>query len=230
MKVAVSQSNYLPWRGYFDMIASVDVFVLLDDVQFTRRDWRNRNRIKTPNGLSWLTIPVESKGKYEAKIAEIEVPDDGWKDQHLKTLSHAYSRSDHAKEILGWLAGVYGDSRSAKLHEINQHFIERINAFLGIDTILVSSLDFSTPSEPNERLMSICRELGATNYVTGPAARDYLQEESFNAEGIAVEWFDYGPYLPYRQPWGDYEERVSVIDLLLNCGVNAKNVYRGRGL
>lgn len=227
MRVAISQSNYLPWRGYFDMIASVDVFVLLDDVQFTRRDWRNRNRIKTANGLSWLTIPVETKGKYEAKIAEIEVLDESWKEQHLKTLTHAYSRSDHAKEMLGWLGVAYRELKADRLHEINRHFIERITGFLGIETILVSSLDFLTPDEPTERLISICKALGATTYVTGPAARDYLQEKNFNAEGISVEWFNYGPYLPYLQPWGAYEERVSIIDLLMNCGSGSPDIFRG---
>lgn len=227
MRVAISQSNYLPWRGYFDMIASVDVFVLLDDVQFTRRDWRNRNRIKTASGLSWLTIPVETKGKYEAKIAEIEVPDENWKEQHLKTLTHAYSRSDHAKEMLGWLGVAYRELSANKLHEINRHFIERINGFLGITTTLVSSLDFSTPDEPTERLISICRELDATTYVTGPAARDYLREEHFHSEGVVVEWFNYGPYPPYRQPWGNYEERVSIVDLILNCGSGSRSVFRG---
>ena len=227
MRVAISQSNYLPWRGYFDMIASVDVFVLLDDVQFTRRDWRNRNRIKTPSGLSWLTIPVESKGQYQATIAEIEASNEGWKDLHLKTLTHAYSRSDYAKETLDWLAGVYGELAAHNLHEINRHFIERINVYLGIETVLVSSLDFSTPSEPTERLISICKELDATTYVTGPAAGDYLQEGRFHSEGIAVEWFKYGPFPPYHQPWGTYEERVSIVDLLFNCGANSRNVFRG---
>lgn len=211
------------------MIASVDVFVLLDNVQFTRRDWRNRNRIKTPNGLSWITIPVETKGKYEAKIFEIEVPNESWKEHHLKTLTHAYSRSDCAKEMLEWLSGVYDELQSARLHEINRHFIERVNQILGIETVLMSSLDFSSPSEPTERLISICKELDATRYVTGPAARDYLQEESFTSEGIVVEWFKYGPYPPYQQAWGGYEERVSVIDVLLNCGANARDIYRGDG-
>lgn len=226
MRVAISQSNYIPWRGYFDMISSVDVFVLLDDVQFTRRDWRNRNKIKTPSGIAWLTIPVVSKGKYAASIAEIEVRDDDWREKHLQTLAQFYSRSEHGGEILKWLTETYSGITSSYLHKINRYLIERINNFLLIDTPIISSLDFLTPSDPTERLLAICRELGASTYVTGPAAADYLRQQSFHSAGLDLEWFNYGPYASYRQAWGEYDEKVSIVDVLLNCGAESRNVYR----
>ena len=224
--MAISQSNYLPWRGYFHLIDSVDIFVLLDDVQFTKRDWRNRNKIKSASGATWLTLPVETKGKYKAKIYEIQTSDESWKNQHIRTREHMYARAGHATTVLPWLREVFAKAPKSELYLINRHFVQHINQFLGIDTVLASSLDFDTPSDPNDRLVAICSALGAQTYVSGPAAKQYLDESQFAASNIDLEWFQYGPYSEYPQLWGPWEERVSVVDLLLNIGDEATHVFK----
>lgn len=215
-RVAVSQSNYIPWIGYFDLIDSVDAFVIYDEVQFTRRDWRNRNRIKTPQGPKWLTIPVESKGNYYSKISDMTVSDPGWAEKHWKTLEYNYRKARGFAEVEPWLKSAYESVDSRTLSHINMHFLERILAVLGISTELHLSSSFHLPEDRNERLLTICENLGATEYVSGPAARSYLAEDQFNSSGLRVEWFNYPKYPQYSQLWGDFVPHLSVVDGFFN--------------
>ena len=226
-RIAILQSNYLPWKGYFDLMAYVDEFVFYDEVQYTSRDWRNRNRIKTPNGLQWLTVPVKYDYLSRPSIASIETHDDGWQALHWKTIERNHARARHADAARLLLAPLYLEASQCKLSEWNRRSIARIARFLRIGTRLVDSTAYpSVASDPTQRLVDICIQAGATHYVSGPAARAYLREAAFVERGITVEWFDYDGFPPYPQLWGDFEHRVSVIDLLFNCGHRASRYLR----
>ena len=220
--IAIVQSNYIPWKGYFDMIHMADEFVLLDDIQYTRRDWRNRNKIKTPNGLHWLTIPVVVKGKYFQRIDETQISDRSWSEQHWTTLEQFYRRAPcfslYCDDVRTWYdrAGKY-----ERLSEVNHWFLSRICETLRIPTKIRWSTEFSTPDEKSERLLAICLQAGASRYLSGPAAKGYLDVNAFRDQGIDVLWMDYGGYRPYPQLFGDYEHGVSVLDMLFNVGAAA---------
>ena len=225
-KVAISQSNYIPWKGYFDLIAHVDQFILFDDMQYTRRDWRNRNKIKTPQGLNWLTIPVKVKGKYFQKINETLVDGHNWKTNHLKQIEINYRKAEYFHEVYSLLEPLYLENKTEYLSEINKSFIIKINEYLGIETKILTSDQFDLLKDKNERLIKLCKEVNAEVYVTSPAAKVYLDESQFINENIIVEWFDYDGYLTYPQLWGQFEHFVSVIDLLFNCGKNSINYFK----
>jgi hypothetical protein len=220
-RIAISQSNYIPWRGYFDMMASVDEFVLYDDVQYTRRDWRNRNQIKTPQGLQWLTVPVRVKGKYLQTIRETEIElATAWAADHLKALELNYRKAGCFAEVMAWLAPLYADL-PPMLSQLNSRLLQAVAVRLGLRTALTQSDQYRLEGDPTERLASIAQQAGADVYVSGPAAKAYLDESVFAARGIRVEWFDYGGYPPYPQLWGDFIPNVTVLDLLFNCGDEA---------
>jgi hypothetical protein len=220
-KVAIVQSNYIPWKGYFDLINMVDEFVLYDDMQYTRRDWRNRNYIKTPNGLEWLTIPVDVKGKYLQKIRETRVSEPGWAANHWKTLTHNYAKARHFPAYRALFEDLYLGSDEDLLSRINYRFIEAVCGQLGIRTRLSWSMDYELIEGKTERLVGLCKSAGATHYLSGPAARGYLEEDQFAREGIEVSYMDYSGYPPYTQLHGAFEHGVTVLDLLFNEGPDA---------
>jgi hypothetical protein len=226
-RVAILQSNYLPWKGYFDLMAHVDEFIFYDEVQYTTGDWRNRNRIKTPQGLKWLTVPVKYHFEQRPSIASIDIDGERWREQHWKTIQYNYARALHAACASDLLERFYLGRAPARLSELNRASITAIASFLGIRTRLSDSIDYPSPKgDPTRRLIDICAQAGATHYVSGPSARAYLREAAFHERGLAVEWFDYDGYPPYPQLWGDFEHRVSVIDLLFNCGQQAPQYLR----
>jgi hypothetical protein len=225
-RIAIVQSNYVPWRGYFDLIASVDEFVLLDDAQYTRRDWRNRNRIKTAQGTQWLTISVQVKGRYTQTISQTQVADARWAHAHWETLRHAYGGAERFGEARDFVKGLYAAAPGPFLTDVNRHFLEVISRRLGISTPLTSSDVYAPQGAKTERLLDICRKAGATEYVSGPAARTYLEIERFEAEGIVVSWFEYGPYPAYEQVHPPFDPQVSILDLLLCAGADAPHLVR----
>lgn len=222
-KIAISQSNYIPWKGYFDLIASVDEFILFDDMQYTRRDWRNRNQIKTPQGQQWLTIPVLVKGKYFQKIRETEIDGIDWISSHWKSLEQNYRRSPHYHEIAEWLEPLYVKVAHTHTHisSLNRCFIEAICNYLGIRTRITNSWDYKLVEGKTERLASLCLQAGGCEYISGPAAKDYLDENIFCDSNIKLTWFDYSEYKPYSQLWGEFIHGVTILDLLFNCGKNS---------
>jgi WbqC-like protein family len=220
-KVAIVQSNYIPWKGYFDLINSVDEFILLDEVQFTRRDWRNRNRIKTPEGPVWLTIPVRVKGKYFQKISETEVSDPGWAEHHWKTLTANYGRAPHFSAFCEVLERSYLGCNESHLSLINRRFLDAICQILGIGTRIVDSAAYGLVEGKTERLVSLCTQASADVYVSGPAAKAYIEEEIFRQAGITVEYFDYSDYPEYPQSHPPFEHAVTILDLLFHTGSRA---------
>lgn len=225
-KVAILQSNYIPWKGYFDLIAYVDTFVLYDEVQFTKRDWRNRNQIKTPQGPQWLTVPVLSKGKYDQKIKDTLLDGQEWRAAHWKSLELNYRRAKHFEEVASWVKPLYLTADETHLSELNLNFIRGINAYLGIPTHIANSSDYVLADDRNERLLSICTQVDGDEYVSGPSAKDYLDEAVFAAAGVKVTWFDYSGYSEYTQQWGEFTHYVSILDLLFNCGKDAPRYMR----
>jgi hypothetical protein len=218
-RVGIIQSNYIPWKGYFDFIAACDEFVLLDEVQYTRRDWRNRNRIKTTSGLQWLTIPVEVKGKYEQRIDEVRISNATWAGEHLRALQLVYGRAPHFREVWPFVEALYASvSQEPFLTRINETMIRSVAGFLGIATPIRRSDEFATIEGKNERLMSICVQLGANEYLSGPAARAYIDVSSWRDNGIEVRYKSYAGYAEYPQLHPPFEHAVTVLDVLFNAG------------
>lgn len=225
-KVAILQSNYIPWKGYFDLIAAVDEFILYDDMQYTRRDWRNRNQIKTPQGLHWLTIPVRSKGKFHQKIRETETEGGDWQEKHWSSICQNYRRAKYFEEVAEVLEPFYRKSRETNLSSINRGLMEVICGYLGIETRITNSWDYVLIDGKTERLADLCIQAGADEYVSGPAAKAYIDEACFSERDIRLTWFDYSGYPEYPQLWGEFCHGVSIIDLLFNCGKESPTFMR----
>jgi len=220
-KVAIVQSNYIPWKGYFDLINKADEFILFDDMQYTRRDWRNRNQIKGPAGLTWLTIPVENKGKYFQRIKETVINDAGWNRRHWQSIIQNYSRARYFPTYKEVFEDLYLNCHERVLSQINYRFLVRICDLLGIKTRLSWSMDYQLVEGKTERLVDLCKKAGASEYLSGPSAKTYVNEEIFRSEGIGLEYVDYSGYPEYHQLYGDFVHEVSVIDLIFNEGPEA---------
>lgn len=219
--VAIAQSNYIPWKGYFDLVNSVDELVLYDDMQYTRRSWRNRNLIKSPGGPVWLTIPVQVKGKYFQKIKDTVVADDKWASDHWRSIVHNYSKAKCFSEYRHLFEELYLGSKDKPLSCINYRFIAAICRILGISTTISWSMDYHLAGDKTEMLVNLCKQTSATHYLSGPAAKVYLDEELFRRQGITVSYMDYSGYREYQQLYPPFESNVSIIDLILNEGPDA---------
>lgn len=223
-KVAIIQSNYIPWKGYFDVIHDVDVFVFLDDVQMTKRDWRTRNKIKTPRGAEWLTVPVY--GGREQLIYEVNIAQTDWQSQHAKTIQSNYSKAPYYKEYQFLLEWLYKTPHT-NLSQFNRETTQMICEILGIKTEFHSAMEFGVSGAKDERLINICREVGATLYLSGPAARDYIVEENFRNADITLCYKEYPNYPEYNQLFPPFEHGVSILDVLLNCGPKTSHYIWG---
>ncbi|MCH2038200.1 MAG: WbqC family protein [Rickettsiales bacterium] len=230
-KVAIIQSNYIPWKGYFHMIDKVDHFILLDDVQYTKRDWRNRNRIKTKQGLQWLTIPVQTKGKYNQSIMDTKVSGHQWADKHWAHIMHTYQHASFFAEYHQTIKQLYDQVKHEdSLSRINYSFIQALCVLFGITTSISYSTDIMplealASYDKNERLIAICNAVDASHYLSGPAAKTYMDEERFKQEGIEVEFMNYPNYPDYPHLYGKCDHYVSIIDLLFHAGNDASLFY-----
>ncbi len=217
-RVAVVQSNYIPWIGYFDLINSVDHFVFLDDVQYTSRDWRNRNKIVTSNGVAWLTIPIDATStSNQAQISEVRLANEKWKEKHIEVVRRNYSRSNHFSEFFHQFESMMLEESDIYLSRFNQRITKRLCSLLGIQTEMVDSSVFPTSGRKSEKLIELCLKLNATTYVSGRSAQNYLDIELFKRNGISVEWFDYS-YFSYSQLWNVRDSKVSIIDPIFQVG------------
>ncbi|MGO9314986.1 MAG: WbqC family protein [Syntrophobacteraceae bacterium] len=222
-KIAIVQSNYIPWKGYFDLIAAVDEFILYDEMQYTRRDWRNRNRIKTPNGLQWLTVPVKVKGKYLQSIRETEVDGYDWADSHWKALCHNYCKAPYFHKMAETLRPLFMETEHTHLSPLNRVFINWVCGQLGIKTQISNSWEYRLCEGKTERLVDLCVQAEGDEYISGPSAKNYIDESMFAQCGVKLTWFDYDGYPEYPQLWGEFTHGVTILDLLFNCG---KDSYR----
>jgi len=218
-KIAILQSNYIPWKGYFDMINMVDEFILYDDVQYTKNDWRNRNKIKTSQGVQWVTIPVRQTS-LEQTIKETKVQDKRWRKKHWATISQNYTKAKYFKEYKDLFEELYLGDDEEYLSQINYKFIIAINKILGISTKIRWSSEFDLTDGQTEKLLGICKDCNANIYLSGPAAKDYFDEELAKKENIKVEWMDYSGYPEHKQLFEPFEHGVTILDLLFNEGSN----------
>jgi hypothetical protein len=230
-RIAIVQSSYIPWKGYFDLIAAVDEFVVLDTVQYTRRDWRNRNRIKTPGGPLWLTIPVMTKGRFDQRICDTRTTDQRWAEKHWRTIRANYARAPFFRHYEDPLAALFAGVDDDSLSAVNYRFLAGLCRLLNITTLLRVSTDYVVDdTDATQRLLSICRQAGATEYLSGPSARGYLDEPRIVQAGVTVLYADYAGYPEYPQLYPPFEHQVSVIDLLVHTGPNARSFMRAQNI
>lgn len=211
------------------MINMVDEFILYDCVQYTKNDWRNRNLIKTPGGIEWLTIPCRFESLNQ-KINETKVTNKLWASKHFKTISQNYSKAKYFKEYREIFENLYKEVADEEfLSNINYKFLTAINAILGITTKISRCEDFTLIDGQTSRLVRLCQDTNADIYISGPAAKNYLDESLFEEAGIGVEWMEYGGYKEYDQLFGEFVHGVSIVDLIFNEGSNASTYMKSFG-
>jgi len=224
-KIAILQSNYIPWKGYFDLINMVDEFILYDDVQYTKRDWRNRNIIQTKQGPQWLTIPVRQTSMSQL-IKDTKILNRRWAKKHWGTIQQNYSKAKHFKEYKEVFEALYLNCDEEYLSQINYKFITTINTILGITTPIRWSSEFDFIEGQTERLIGICQACDTDIYVSGPAAKDYFDSELATKNNITVEWMNYSEYPEYTQLSEPFEHGVTILDLIFNEGANASKYMK----
>ncbi len=219
--VAILQSDYIPWKGYFDIINMVDLFVFYDDIQYTKNDWRNRNKIKTSDGTSWLTIPCGHSEK--RLICEVELNDKFWQKKHWASISQHYHKAKYFDYYKSFFEDFYLGKKWNNLSEMNQYLIKHISSeFLMSATRFDDSRNFDLQQrKKEERLLELLAQTDATHYLSGPTAKEYICPENFQKAGILLEWMDYSNYPEYCQLYPPFEHRVSIVDLIFNEGPNA---------
>ena len=223
MRATILQPNYIPWRGYFDFFKQSDAFIVYDDVQYTKNDWRNRNTIKTPDGSQWLTIPVDDKNRMKKSIPikDIKMLDNGWRDRHIKILELNYKNAPYYGEVMDIVSEAFAEKLEF-LVDLDMLLISKINDYLGIRCKIYysSTLGFND-LDRQDRLVAICKHLGATEYCSGDAAKDYLDTSKFG--DIRVMWHRYKEKV-YPQLWGEFQSKVSILDLIANCGTKGYDI------
>ena len=220
MRVAAIQSSYIPWKGYFDIIHDVDTFIFYDDLQYTKRDWRSRNRIKSASGPQWLTIPVG--GRTDRLICDVAIEDPDWQKNHWGRLKQSYGRTPHFPRYAPLFEEIYLGQQWGNLSLLNQQLIQRIaRDCLGIRTCFADSRQFVAEGRKLDRLIDLLKKAGASHYISGPSARAYIDPLQFEAAGIALEFKEYGNYPEYGQLYPPFTHEVTVLDLLFHEGANA---------
>ena len=221
-KLAILQPNYIPWKGVFEMINMVDIFVILEDVQYTKNDWRNRNKIKTANGSEWLTVPVLQKSCHDMKIYEAEIDNRyNWQRKHYNAFQTNYAKAPFFKKYRYIIEELYLDKKWDNIAELDKYAIKKICEVLNIKTKIISSLELSACGEKENRVIDICNKVGANYYLTGPAAKDYIEPENFRKNEIKLEYIKYD-YKEYKQVYEPFDHYVTVLDVIFNCGEEAK--------
>ncbi|GAB3368942.1 WbqC family protein [Massilia agri] len=226
-KVVILQSNYIPWKGYFDLIHDADTFIFYDDVQYTNRDWRNRNKIMTPGGPRWLSIPCGADTK--RLICEVALDDHAWQAIHWDTIRQNYRRAPHFERYRAFFEDIYLGRQWTNLSELNQHMIRLISTeLLGIRTVFEDSRAYQLSGKRLERILDLVAQSGATHYISGPAAKSYINEADCAALGVELVWKDYSGYPEYPQGPLPFEHGVSVLDLLFHTGPAASDYIWGQ--
>lgn len=224
-KIALLQSNYIPWKGYFDLINMADTFIFHDDLQYTHGDWRNRNKIKTQNGLDWLSAPC---GSSESRlICEVEFKDHSWQKKHWAKIEQNYTKAKYFKDFKDYFKAIYLDNEWCNLSEMNQHIIKSISKdILKINTKFEDSREYNLSLKKAERVLELLKKSDADVYISGPAAKNYFDESVAKEIGIKVEWMDYSGYPEYQQLYPPFEHGVTILDLIFNEGPNANKFMK----
>ncbi|GAB6189232.1 WbqC family protein [Marinitoga arctica] len=229
MKIAILQPNYLPWKGVFDMINLVDVFVFLDDVQYTKHDWRNRNKIKTKNGAQWITVPVKSNS-IKQKIYEVEVSDKiNWQKKHYYSFLANYSKAKYFKEYEFLIKNFYMEKKWTKLNDLNIYTTKKIAEILKINTKFVKSSELNILTQDrNQRIIDIIKYFNAKIYVSGPSAKNYMNIKKFEQNNIQIYFMNYD-YPEYLQLYDGFIHNVTVLDVIFNCGEkSSKYIFQNK--
>jgi hypothetical protein len=227
MRVAILQSNYLPWKGYFDIIGMVDLFIFHDDLQYTKGDWRNRNLIKTPSGPKWITVPC---GTSERRlICEVELPESSWQLQHWRQIESVYRNTLHFDKYKDYFHEMLIERKWKNLSEMNQTFIRDFaKDFLGMTTTFDDSRRYNLQLSKGARVLELLKNAGATSYLSGPAAKNYLNPGDFEEAGIELLWMDYSGYSEYPQAHPPFTHQVSILDMFFNLGSNTAEYMKFR--
>lgn len=221
LRICIVQSCYIPWKGFFDLVGRCDEYVIFDRMQYVKRHWHNRNRIKTANGPEWLTIPVITKGRFDQAIDEVLI-EKPWAEKHWRALELAYGRAPFFDALAPVVRTWYERAdKQARLTDVNELFAREIAGLLGLRTRIVRDTAYPVDGVKTERLLAIARAAGADRYLSGPSARVYLDEGQLAAGGVTTEWMSYDGYPEYLQLHGNFEHAVSVLDLLFNAGPEA---------
>jgi hypothetical protein len=226
MTVSILQSNYIPWKGYFDIIAKSDVFIFHDDLQYTKNDWRNRNKIKTENGLKWLTIPCGTNEK--RLICDVELDNSMWQKKHWEFIKDSYKNSPYFSVYKNLFEEIYLEKVWVKLSDLNQYMIKMISVdILNIkSTIFQDSRTYCLTKKKEDRVLELLDKVKANEYISGPSAKNYLNEEKFIDKNIKLTWMDYSDYKEYNQLYPPFEHGVSILDLIFNEGENARSFLK----
>jgi hypothetical protein len=231
VNVVILQPSYIPWRGVFDQIQRADLFIFYDDVQYDKRGWRNRNQIKTPRGKQWLTIPVRSRGAQTQNISinEIRIAwDNPWNKTQLKAIQHSYAKAPHFERYKPLLESFY-QRHDELLADFTIDFSIALARELGnTHTRFMRSSEIAgINGQKTDRLIQILQAVGAKHYISGPSARDYIENEKFEQAGITLEYMQY-EYPEYPQLYPPFDPYVSVLDLLFMTGSEAPQyIFRG---
>jgi len=226
MKVAVIQSNYIPWKGYFDIIHDADMFIFYDDVQYTKNDWRNRNKVKSANGLVWLTVPTGTA--LDRLICEVTLADTKWAIKHWKTIEQSYSHTPHFARYRDFFVDAYLGRKWTSLSALNQYLITSIaTEFLGITSKLVDSRAFAAEGKQLDRLLDLLVRSGASSYISGPSATDYIEVHRFAEKGIDLSFKSYDGYPEYPQHHPPFVHALSILDLLFHMGPDSPHFIWG---
>ncbi|MEJ0055049.1 MAG: WbqC family protein [Bacteroidota bacterium] len=226
MKVVVLQSNYVPWKGYFDLIHKADLFIFYDEVQYTKNDWRNRNRIYTKNGLQWLTIPVEAHNVHK-KISEVKFSSTQWQELHFKSLSLGYKAAPFFSQLNELATEYLINQKWEGLKDLNQFLIKKISGKIGINTEFRDSKDYILEGDKVNRLLNLLIQVNASEYISGPSGADYLLPylDLFRSKGINVVFAEYPEYKPYRQLSQPFQQGVSILDIISNMSYSEIGSY-----
>lgn len=217
MKVAIIQPNYIPWKGYFDIIHAIDTFIFLDDVQYTTRDWRNRNKIKTTDGSTiWLSVPT--LGGRNQRICDVGIDHtQGWQRKHCESLRHNYRGAPFFEDYFERFSDVV--TRDWKLLvDLDMELTREVSTWLGMDRRFLRSSELQPRGSKDERLIDLVKKVGGTYYLSGPAARDYIEPQRFADAGVELAYHDYSGYPEYPQISDPFDHYVSVLDLLFAVG------------
>ena len=233
MRIAICQPTYLPWLGYFDLMDQVDAFVLLDTVQFEKQSWQQRNRIKTPTGLQWLTVPVAFRGRLEQKIREVEIRDVEFRQKHLRAIELNYARAPFFERYFSALSTILrGIDVKARLSDLNRQLIQWFAGVLGIRTPMLLASSLSLQGRRTQLLAEICNQLGAGQYFSPIGSAEYLLNELDILTNANVETYFHNYDHPrYAQQFPPFLAFASVLDLIFNEGDRSMDVIRsGRGI
>lgn len=225
MIVSVHQSQYLPWLGYFHKIVQSDLFVFLDNVQYKKREFQNRNKIRAPEGYLWLTVPVKTRGRYEQKIREVEIDNtENWQHKHWETIKKCYHRAKGFDVYTGFFEDVY-KKEWKYLTELNCHIIKFILQCFGIQTPVKYETELEIEGESTVRIVNICKKINADAYLSGQGGKDYMDESLFDKEKIKLEYQQF-VHPEYKQQYEPFMPFMSAVDLLFNYGEESKQFFR----